>query len=553
MQIEPRTPTQGHWWLNATVGAWLALAAVTVVLAWQNGSLPGLYYDEAVFGGAAKEFVTGRARGTHMPGYSAVNLCGRPFPVFIQNYLGALKSWMLIPAIAAFGPKLSVLRYTTLAWGLVALFVFMLWVRRWQGDRIAVAAGVIMALDPAWFFLGVLDWGVAGPSFLCRFACFHFVRLWFREEKLRFAFSAAFFAGLGVFNKVDFLVLLAAVGAAGVACYAPLVRARLRARPVVAAVALAGFAASAGPILVNLAGIARDAATDPTTARDMLRQKLNTLSALCDGSYFYRTIDAGGLFHNTPASPSAWWHPFCLALAAGAAVLIAGVMACAWPPAMRRSASFVLLSCVLLTIGFLVLPRAVRLHHAAMIFPFPQLIIGMAIVLTWDRFAVPSFTYRLARGGLALGVLVLMGSQVLEIQRTERLISETGGRGRWSDSLDRFCAAVKDRGDLTIVSLDWGFNEQLIFFTEAPQLLEPMWFPEAVQDLPDRSDYLYLLHPPQYSLAEGNNVTLNAAAGLAAAKQVEIRPYLDRQNRVAFYAVRPLPRPGRTGTPAVAP
>src|SRR6476646_1751748 len=82
--------------------AWLLLAAAVVLFAQQNLSVPGLYYDEAVFAGLAKDFVTGHVHGQHMPDHQVVTVAGRPFPLFVQTYLGALKSWMLIPAFQIF-------------------------------------------------------------------------------------------------------------------------------------------------------------------------------------------------------------------------------------------------------------------------------------------------------------------------------------------------------------------------------------------------------------------------------------------------------------------
>src|SRR3982751_2979312 len=78
------------------VTGWFLLAATMMVLARQNLSNPGLYYDEAIFAGMAKDFVTGHVHGQHMPDHEVVTFLGRPFPVYAQAYLGALKSWMLI-------------------------------------------------------------------------------------------------------------------------------------------------------------------------------------------------------------------------------------------------------------------------------------------------------------------------------------------------------------------------------------------------------------------------------------------------------------------------
>src|SRR5216110_16655 len=108
------------------IASWLVLATMMALLAKQNLSVPGLYYDEAVFAGMAKDFVTGHLHGQHMPHHQVITLAGRPFPLFVQTYLGALKSWMLIPAFSSFGPSVATLRATNLFWQLIALLFLML-------------------------------------------------------------------------------------------------------------------------------------------------------------------------------------------------------------------------------------------------------------------------------------------------------------------------------------------------------------------------------------------------------------------------------------------
>jgi hypothetical protein len=201
------------------LAAWVVLAVTMTLLAKQNLSVPGLYYDEAVFAGLAKDFVTGHVHGQHMPDHQVVTLAGRPFPLFIQTYLGALKSWMLIPAFRIFDPTSSVLRATNLFWSLIALLFVMLAARRWLGLATALVTGTLLVFDPIFVFISALDWGVAVPSFLCRCACFYFAIRWNQKRTLRDGFFFGLFAGLGFFNKADFAVFLVAVTLAATFCY----------------------------------------------------------------------------------------------------------------------------------------------------------------------------------------------------------------------------------------------------------------------------------------------------------------------------------------------
>src|SRR5262245_31864796 len=72
------TGYRSEW--GALIALWFVLVVVMVFLARENLSVPGLYYDEAVFAGMTKDFLTGHTHGQHMPGSEAVQVFGRPFP-----------------------------------------------------------------------------------------------------------------------------------------------------------------------------------------------------------------------------------------------------------------------------------------------------------------------------------------------------------------------------------------------------------------------------------------------------------------------------------------
>jgi hypothetical protein len=125
------------------------------------------------------------------------------------------------------------------------------------------------------------------------------------------------------------------------------------------------------------------------------------------------------------------------------------------------------------------------------------------------------------------------------IRKTEQSLGQTGGRGWWSNVFDDFCLQNADRADLTIISLDWGFNEQLAFLTNGPKLLEPFWTfatsKEALPDLPRDPKFVYLAHSPEYSLLRYDLLYLDAAR---RDDHAEVQPYSDRQGQIVFYAIR---------------
>ena len=507
---------------------WLLLAAAVAVPATQNFSVPGLYYDEAVFAGMAKDFVEGHGHGQHMPNSYAGTVFGRPFPLFVQTYLGALKCWMFIPALSVFGSSLAVVRATNLLWGLLALLLFMLGTRRWLGLPTALVAGALLAFDPTYFFLCTIDWGAAIPSLICRCACLYFAVLWSVRRKAWPAFLVGLFAGLGLFNKADFAIFLFAVAIAGICCYSVFKELRFHLASIAASGI--GFLVAAGPILIKLPqifGFGLEA-----VHRNEFNEKIHALLSLYDGSHFYGLMAAGGVFEKMYDSPAGGRELLGLAVVAAIICFLIIQKRGRSSTDKDRVITFLLLVAFLITIGILLLPYAVRIHHAVLVFPLPQMIVGAVAVLLWQR--VSTLTVRVLIG---LAGLIVIASQWHAIAATESLLHQTGGRGRWSSSFDAFCQEIRHRSDLKIVSLDWGFNEQLIFLTDGPRLSEPFWnFHQAPPMLSIDPDIIYLAHPAKYSVFRYDLYYLDAAKN--SGQKVQITPHPDRQNEVEFYTIQ---------------
>ena len=201
---------------------------------------------------------------------------------------------------------------------------------------------------------------------------------------------------------------------------------------------------------------------------------------------------------------------------------------------------FLLLSLILITFGVFLLPGAVRMHHSTLVYPFPHLIVAAAAVLLWQMSpAVPSLKWVLPASAIGLVGAVVVGN-VNTLWQTQRHVETTGGSGWWSNSLEEFCKDTQGQAGQQIVSLDWGFNEQLCFFTNDKKLSEPFWsgqpslIPGAV----------YLVHPREYALFPQGLELLEFAARHPE-RGFFIRPYKDRQGNIALYAIEYRPARGQ--------
>ncbi|HEY1490833.1 MAG TPA: hypothetical protein VGF90_07320 [Verrucomicrobiae bacterium] len=520
------------------LSGWLVLAAFIFGMGWQNLSSPGLFYDEAIYGGLTKDFVTGHASGGHMPGVSTTEILGAPFPVFVQPYLGALKCWLLIPVFKIFGSSLVVLRAENLFFCATALLIFMLWTWRLLGLAEALLAGILLALDPAFFFLGVLDWGSLLPSLLCRFTGFLLVLLAWRRQSACLALAAGLVLGLGFFNKIDFGVLLAGAALAAACVWGKAIITLGRSRPKMVLSAVLGFLAGAGPVLAIFHLIlntvfSKNAPHNPGE----LAEKLHTLRAMYDGSYFYRLMDAGGVFDKMYQAPSPVWTPFGIVVFLAVLILLADVIFSAKENPARRIKFFLLLATTFVTLGVLILPGAVRIHHTTLVYPFPHLVIAAAAMTVWNY---PWKTFRLRRMlrlPPALVLIFLMLGEIHVILRTENLIRETGGRGWWSNALVIFAEETKHRPSLVVSSLDWGFNEQLEFLADGPRLEEPFWQAAfgGQPELPRDTDHIYLAHPPEFALSPLGAQFMESVA--RDNKNAVVQPWRDGHGTIVFYAI----------------
>jgi hypothetical protein len=256
-----------------------------------------------------------------------------------------------------------------------------------------------------------------------------------------------------------------------------------------------------------------------------------------DGSYFYRLMDGGGVFDKMYQSPSPVWTPFGIVVLLAVLILIADAIFSARENPARRPRIFLLPSGAFVALGVLILPGAVRIHHTTLVYPFPHLIITAAAVTLWNHPWKKFPIQRISRVLLIAVLAFLALGEFHVIVRTEKLIRDTGGRGWWSNALMKFADENKNRPGLIVSSLDWGFNEQLEFLADGPQLAEPFWQaalggqPELRRD----ANHIYLAHPPEFALSPLGAQFMDSVA--RENKNAVVQPWRDGQGQIVFYAI----------------
>ena len=518
---------------------WSLLSLTLVSLGLENRLHPGLYYDEAVYAGMSKDFLVASHGSPHMPGSQVIDLFGRPFPLFIQPYLGALKCWMLLPVFKLFGATQAALRLANIGWSLLGLLFFMLWVYRAFGTWESLLAGCLLVSDPSFFFLSIVDWGAAVPSFVCRAAALLFAILGIQKRSAVYLFLSGLACGLGFFNKIDFVAFLLGIGISALLVWRRECVALIRSRIWLPITFSVGFVLGAGLMFVNLPQIIHDIFTGETSFTvSELPEKITTLVSMYDGSYFARLFLAGGSFQRMQHIASHVWSPLGIVLVLCGVIQLALYWRSSEHVRLRQERTFILLAWVLVTLGVLVIPGADRIHHTALVYPLPHLLVAVTIVGAWRGWKAFAEQRWLLRGGAVTVTVVVLVCQFHAIVQTQRIIRRTGGSGWWSSAINRFCDEYRHATDISIVSLDWGFNEQLAFLTEGPRLVEPFWGRSDSTPLrvPRDPNVVYLAHPAAYALLPFGNGLLSTA--LRGGPNIEVRTWRDRAGGIAFYAIR---------------
>jgi hypothetical protein len=519
--------------VGTIVAAWLALCAIQLLFSTRELDAPGLYYDEATRAGVTRDFLEGATRGSHMPGVEPVSIAGRPVPWKITPYLGSLAPHLLIPAFAVFGSETSVLRVSTLSWALLGALFAMLWANATLGGATALLAGLLLVFDPSFLFGSRHDWGSFAPAFLCRCAGLFLVASGWRSGRTFPLVAGGLVLGLGIYNKVDFAAFLLAAGVGLLAFGFSWIGEALGPRRWAVVGGAAALLLASSPMLFSPVEIADYA--DHLKNRADLDYKIQVAWSTFDGSYPYRQMEVGGRYRKlfeVADAPVTLLGPLTLA---SLPVLLWLLVRRIGPEPTRRALAFVAVTGLLLLALLLAMPGVARIYHMLNLYPLPHLLVaGVAVCLfslaptaRWLRYGM--------RGAVTCALAALLLSNAIACRRTFQLIHETGGRGWWSNALHDFAEEVAQNPDLVIVSLDWGFNEPLLFLTDAPRVIEPIWRNDL--DFEGTPRHVYLFHEDEYDRFDFGPDLPRAVQELEPGVAT-LRAHRDREGEVAFLSLR---------------
>lgn len=505
--------------------------------------LPGPQYDEMLHAPPAVTLVNGydRRQGIGL-------MIGRKFfPFMTSEYVGALRTYLLLPAFFLLGPGVVAHRLTTILLMIVGLLFTAALARRALGDRAAVMGVWLIATDPTLILVTRNDWGPAAAGFMLRMGAFYFAWRWWESKGSDNAMpaAAALMLGLGVYDKAHFLwVVFALLGLGAMAwVWARLGGAefpRLSKRQ--AGLALAGFIIGASPLLIF--NLTHDWATFRSVSLPGEQVSLELLASRVEDRRraFNAMFDTGAVFHWMTGERLEPHFKQTISLLlpltlASLAVLLFTAFRKRRPLLLAMPA----LAAMLIAQMFLT-PRPIWIHHTIVLYPLPHLMVGLAGALLWS--AAGRVKLKWAAGAIPIAAVCLAVTlNLMTMAQFHRALAQGRGNTGWTDAVYALSEKLQSEyADRRIQLLDWGIYNQLELITAGKlDLREPTYEIDSASDpaqilsrLAEDRKNLFILHAPEAANFKQMEPRLELAvrqSGLVALPEIPVR---DRRGRIIY-------------------
>ncbi|MBI4314695.1 MAG: glycosyltransferase family 39 protein [Chloroflexi bacterium] len=474
--------------------------AVYFALALPRLTLPGLHNDEAAEAGLpAGQILDGQPISAFRD--AGLPLGGRIYPLMVQDYIGALNVYLVLPFFALLGPTVVALRLYTVLVGALTLLCTYGFARRAFGTRPAFIAALLLAASPSFIFWqrqGVL---VMSLTAALAMACLWAGAIWAQSNAKtawRWAALLGLLCGAGVYAKLLFVWIIGGVAGALAVINLPIVIRYLFQNikphtptpphlfphtPTLPDVFsfTAGLLVGLSPLIIynlqtggTLASVGGNLGTSFYGVNNAdffanLRGRWDQFQAVTEGRDHLWYL--GGSFGN-----GGWQTALRLA-----ALVIVG------RAAFRRQRSRAPVA-ILLTLAFGVAQSAFTVSglfptHFAIFAPLWPLVVALACETIFNPFYEPMFmrlsgpplsAFGVQRGRigfvsmgmavLAVGLGGLFARDVTVTLDYHRALQQSGGLGPHSDAVYRLTDFLKEAA-APVAAMDWGFAPQVRMLT----------------------------------------------------------------------------------------
>jgi len=562
MSLKFAEGTRTHGRLLVWLGALAVALALYAALGLHQWQLPGVNYDEALDAVPAMEVV----RGLPLDNEAVVHIAGREWPLMVMPYVGAVSTYLFLPAFALLGPGVLAMRLTTLLIGAASLLAAWGFLREFLDERVASLSTLLLAANPSFVFWTRIGAFVALPVLPLALAVWWCLYRWYCGRGARYLILAAFCLGLGLSTKILFLWLWVALGLGWLVLSPWLYHTVewrawlwpwLRARP--RALAAAGLAAivgggpllaynllygwpTVGVVLRNLSRTQLYGVNNLDLLGNLRTTFLVDLRAFLDGSWFAHSL--GGPFINPVAVPA-----LCLAI-----VVLACLAYCGKLSYNPRHLALLGLALVAIVFQSAFTITGLGAIHLVILWPIPQALIAASVFALADAASSHWPAVQWLRLGMAgLVGLGLVGAELWTTCRYHGALSRTGGIDDFSDAIYALASDLEQPGTPPAVALDWGFRRSLQVLTQGrvnpAELFEYSSVPgEAMKANIDRrvagEPALYLFHSANCTSFAGHWEVFEESAYRHRLTPVLWKSYFQRSGAPIYlvYRLEPMPR-----------
>jgi 4-amino-4-deoxy-L-arabinose transferase-like glycosyltransferase len=471
-----------------TAGAIIVASTALFLLANGSGlSDPGLQYDELLFVNAA-------LGGTH-PYHDFIYRESIGIPTMLMPYIGAVKAWLYAPIFTVFGVSVDSVRVPAVLLAALALVFAVLLVYRLLGRWPAVVLAVLLATDPVYGAVSRADWGPIVISALLRVSALLCYFAFLRREAVRYLWLLVLALSLGLFNKLDYVWFIAALGVAALVVHHRELLAILRRR--VAAV-LVPVAVLAGVLIAAFFALIL-----PATRLPLAGSRASLGGRVSEVAHLFRiTVDGTGVYQYMTGSPldhatlMGLLFPYLLIGCAAVAVwsLAWGRRRTPEDPlaAAASTTTFFLIVFAVLAVGIVLTRQATGPQHIMLLWPLPAV---LAVCLLATVVRVPLRTPR--RAAVVVIGVALTALFVTQVRTTATYVHAYRSARQWSSiwSPEIYAAARAVERSApevdSIVAADWGVGTQIFalgdeavrdrFADEWPSFSDPAATPASLE------------------------------------------------------------------------
>jgi hypothetical protein len=529
----------------------LALATF-LFLASRHITLPGLNHDEVLQAPPAIYLIKERVNAGACSNWS-VTIAGRAIPLMCNEYLGAAKSFMLIPSFYLFGISVPVFRLTLITVALLGVIFTARFAHKAYRPIAALGAVWLLVTDPSFLLYARTDFGPVSLAFGLRMASLFYLMKWWKGGGRRCPLLlASAMLGLGVYDKANFLWFIFALVPVAASAW---LLSRKRPPLVVKDFALALFVGLLAGLPFWIYNFTENWATfhslSPSEGGLTLSQLIEVVPKRTqDLLRLFNGYELGYRMFGVPLSKHLGISGtllFPLTLLAILCLVIRSFVAREWRLLALPIIMFLILAQIYSTPR-----RGVLGHHWISIYPLPHLMIGVALGVVWHATEPWRKARTLVRAISIAPILLALGINLLVVQDHYRMMLKTGGVGAWSDAVYQVADLINRRyPDRQIQIMDWGLANPLFLLSEGQlKLHEPYWGylfkPESraglVDLIADQSN-VFLLNVSHVTITKEPRAMLEQAAERAGMIVKTDVQFSDRLGRPAYALVEYAPRP----------